>query len=258
MKILFNFFSFKAKSFIRGLYWLYNLEKASLGKGVKLAYPLKLEGKGKFCLGDGAAIGKGVEIGVGEGGEVSLGKKSELRENILLKVAKGKRFEAGKRFKILEYTKLYVHQDWTIGNDVSIASCCAIASREAGFYGRLQVGSNVNIGDFSIIDVSDDIIVGNDVAIGPRCVIYTHDHNYQENLAIPWHGKPVVKSVKIGNGSWIGSGVTILPGVEIGEGAIIAAGSVVTKSVKERSLVGGIPAKLIKSLGQEKIKEGND
>ncbi len=54
--------------------------------------------------------------------------------------------------------------------------------------------------------------------------------------------------IHIGKDVWIGANVTITPGVSIGDGAIIAAGAVVTKDVAPRTVVGGVPAKFIKSL----------
>lgn len=54
--------------------------------------------------------------------------------------------------------------------------------------------------------------------------------------------------VVIGNGVWIGANVTILGGVNIGDGAVVAAGAVVTKDVPAKTLVGGVPAKIIKQL----------
>lgn len=54
--------------------------------------------------------------------------------------------------------------------------------------------------------------------------------------------------IHVGDRVWIGAGVTILPGIRIGNDAVVAAGAVVTKDVAERTLVGGVPAKLIRSL----------
>ena len=56
----------------------------------------------------------------------------------------------------------------------------------------------------------------------------------------------LLKEINIGNDVWIGLNVTLLDGVNIGNGSIIAAGAVVTKDVLPYSIVGGVPAKLIK------------
>jgi acetyltransferase-like isoleucine patch superfamily enzyme len=55
-------------------------------------------------------------------------------------------------------------------------------------------------------------------------------------------------SIIIGNNVWIGMDVLILGGVKIGDGAIVAAGSIVTKDVKEYTMVAGSPAKYIKEI----------
>lgn len=61
--------------------------------------------------------------------------------------------------------------------------------------------------------------------------------------------------VRIGNDVWIGSNVLLLPGISIGDGAIIAAGAVVTKDIEPYSIVGGVPAKVIrKRFSEEKIE----
>lgn len=61
-------------------------------------------------------------------------------------------------------------------------------------------------------------------------------------------GDMLPKPVIIGNQVWIGANVTILPGAIAGDGVIIAAGAVVTKDVEPRTVVGGVPVRLIKKL----------
>jgi acetyltransferase-like isoleucine patch superfamily enzyme len=66
------------------------------------------------------------------------------------------------------------------------------------------------------------------------------------NLAIRLQGVSR-KGIKIGKNCWIGSKVTILDGVEIGDSCIVAAGAVVNKSFPSNSVIGGVPAKILKS-----------
>lgn len=88
------------------------------------------------------------------------------------------------------------------------------------------------------------ITIGDDVLIGHNCVIATLNH-----VEAPDHrGNMTAAPVNIGNKVWIGANVTILQGVTIGDGAIIAAGAVVTKDVVPLTIVGGVPAKLLKRI----------
>ena len=95
-----------------------------------------------------------------------------------------------------------------------------------------------------MLDVSE-IHIGHNCLIGPDVGIYTAGHRlHPEGRVLDGYGI----SVTIGNDVWIGGHSTILPGVTIGDGAVIAAGSVVTKDVAPRTLVGGNPARLLKSI----------
>lgn len=81
---------------------------------------------------------------------------------------------------------------------------------------------------------------------------YVTNDLFQEKICADDKGNGIV----IGNDVWIGQGVTILEGVTIGDGAIIAAGAVVVKDVEPYSIVGGVPAKLIKwRFSQEQIEK---
>jgi maltose O-acetyltransferase len=113
-------------------------------------------------------------------------------------------------------------------------------------------GKGIEIDDYSGIGidarVQGPLKIGKNVMMGPEVIIYTHNHNF-DRLDIPMiaQGISEAKEVIIEDDVWIGARVIILPGVRIKQGAIISAGAVVTKNVEAYSIVGGVPAKVIKS-----------
>ena len=93
-------------------------------------------------------------------------------------------------------------------------------------------------------DCGKNIHIGDDVLIGHNVCLLTLNHDFEIEKRAELHPSPV----HIKDKAWIGSNTTILPGVTIGEGAIVAAGAVVTKDVMAKTIVGGVPAKLIKKI----------
>lgn len=96
-----------------------------------------------------------------------------------------------------------------------------------------------------ILDVVP-IKVGDDVMFGPNVQIYGATHPLDSKTRIT--GLESGKKIIIENDVWMGGGAIICPGVTIGKGAAIAAGAVVVKNVPDYVLVGGNPAKIIKSI----------
>ena len=112
-------------------------------------------------------------------------------------------------------------------------------------FGRfIQIGKRVFINHAcSFLDMGG-ITIEDDVLIGPRVNLTTENHpiNPEDRKTL------VLKPIWIKRNAWIGAGATILPGVTIGENAIVAAGAVVSKDVADNTIVGGIPAKLIRTI----------
>ena len=113
---------------------------------------------------------------------------------------------------------------------------------------RLSVGEGTFINYYCHMHLgaSGKIKIGKNVFIGPdvKLCCVSHEIGREELRA----GNAKSGDIIIEDGSWIGIGAIILPGVTIGKGSIIAAGSVVKENVEPNSLVGGVPAKLIRYL----------
>ena len=100
-----------------------------------------------------------------------------------------------------------------------------------------------------VINVFSSVTIGHNVAIAERVVIRDSDNHtvWDAGVEMDKGTKPMAAPIVIEDHVWIGMNVVILKGVTVGEGAIIAAGSVVNKDVPAHSLVGGVPAKVIKT-----------
>lgn len=116
---------------------------------------------------------------------------------------------------------------------------------------NLIVSKYVSIGPRALLYCTKSKIVFKDkVVVGPGLTIIAGDHNYSAIgvFICDQHVKNELddQDVVIESDVWIGCNVTILKGVTIGRGSVVAAGSVVTKSCQPYSIIGGVPAKLIK------------
>lgn len=111
----------------------------------------------------------------------------------------------------------------------------------------LEVGDGSNIGAYAYIGCSGFIRIGKNVMMGPHVRLLAENHVFADTTR-PMKEQGVVReTIIIGDDCWLGAGCTVTAGVTIGEGAVIAAGAVVTKDVEAFSIVGGVPAKIIRS-----------
>ncbi len=111
-------------------------------------------------------------------------------------------------------------------------------------------GLNTHVGEGVFINAGcrfqdqGGIYLGDRALIGHNVVIATLNHNMDPAKRANLLPAPV----HIGADAWLGANVTVLPGVSIGAGAVVAAGAVVTKDVEANTVVGGVPARLLKRL----------
>ncbi|MFL9877051.1 sugar O-acetyltransferase [Herbaspirillum rhizosphaerae] len=109
----------------------------------------------------------------------------------------------------------------------------------------IRIGRNVFINqnctmyDLAGLDIGDDVMIGSNVSI------ITSGHPISPSQR---HTAVIAKPIRIERNVWIGAGATIIGGVTIGENSVVGAGSVVTRDVPSNTLVGGNPAKVIRSI----------
>lgn len=113
-------------------------------------------------------------------------------------------------------------------------------------YSRLVIGESCWINLGVLINVGARISIGDRVAIGHQVMILTDSHEI--GTVDRRAGKLYAQEVCVGNGAWLGARALLLPGVTVGDQAVVAAGALVNKDVPPNTLVGGVPARVLREL----------
>jgi acetyltransferase-like isoleucine patch superfamily enzyme len=113
----------------------------------------------------------------------------------------------------------------------------------------LTIGDDCFLGDECLLDLAEGIVLENQVTLAERVLVLTHmnvgyaDHPLQPRFP------PQAAPVRLGRGVFVGANATLLAGVTVGPESFVAAGSVVTHDVAPKTVVGGVPARVLRSLG---------
>lgn len=144
----------------------------------------------------------------------------------------------------------------TIGDNTCIANHCILGCwkhhQGKEYDPKIVIGDNTYIGEYTQITAANLIKIGNGVLTGRY--VYISDNNHGKSDLSDLHKRPSQRNlyikgpIVIGDNVWIGDKVSILSGVTIGEGSIIGCNAVVTHDIPPYSVVGGVPAKIIKSV----------
>ncbi len=176
-------------------------------------------------------------------GLIFLGSRTKIR--FKSKISIGKTLQIGDNVEINALSRNGVH----IGHNVSILKNtiieCTGVLRNLGE--GISIGNNVGIAQNCFIQVRGQVIIGDNVIFGPNVSIFSENHVFIDTeLPVSVQGE-TRKGVTIEDGVWIGTRAIILDGVKVGKNSIVAAGAIVNKDVAPYSIVGGVPAKILKN-----------
>lgn len=176
--------------------------------------------------------------------KVFLGKKVSIsnKNNIFF----------GKNVTIDKYTTIdgYATEKLEIGfgsriGAYSLITCTSHLSK----YGKgLKIGSNSSIGQFSEFGAAGGIEIGNDVIMGSYISFHSENHIFIDKTKLIREQGVISNGIKLGNNIWVGAKVTFLDGSSVGNNCVIAAGAVVNSIFEDNLVIGGVPAKIIKTI----------
>lgn len=165
---------------------------------------------------------------------------------------RGAFISCGARSRIGRHARLVSPRLISIGSDVLIGEYAWLNAKDDRGSGEptLVIEDGAYLGRFVQINAWRNVRIGKQVMIGDRAYISDAEHNFREtDRPIKVQGDRFAGEVTLLEGCWIGIGAVVLPGVTIGRNAVVAANSVVTRSVPDRTVVGGVPARPILMLG---------
>lgn len=137
-----------------------------------------------------------------------------------------------------------------LGDDVILSNHVLISCKN----GKIRIGNRTGINAQTIVQSTNhcSVEIGEDVVIGPRCYIVGGGNYHTDRVDIPirMQGIRPDNGVRIGSDVWLGAHVLVHGGVEVGSGSIAASGAVLTRSVPDRSVCMGVPARVVRTRGE--------
>jgi acetyltransferase-like isoleucine patch superfamily enzyme len=154
-----------------------------------------------------------------------------------MEMGKRNRFEAGRARRVSQIS---------LGNLNHFTEGWFLWPEDVDYEGKkIKIGDDNNFNRNVMIDACNSIEIGSHNMFGPD--IYVTDSNHTFGQGVDPHQAPMQKGkVRIGSYCWVGAKAVILKDVELGDYCVVAAGAVVTRSFPTGSVIGGVPARLLK------------
>ncbi len=115
----------------------------------------------------------------------------------------------------------------------------------------LEVGDECFLGDECLLDLAEGIRLEKQVTLAERVLVLTHTNVGYADHPLQPHFPAMAAPVVVETGAFLGANVAVLPGVRVGARSFVAAGSVVTEDVPPATLVGGVPARVLRPIAEE-------
>jgi len=183
-------------------------------------------------------------------GYITMGKKVYISHHC--SISNKKNVFMGTNATIEHHTIIdgYAYQKVSIGHGsrigaYSFVSCTSHFSK----YGKgLTMGNNSAVGQFTEFGAAGGIAIGNDVIMGSYVSFHSENHNFSDTTKLIREQGVTSKGITIGNNVWVGAKVSFLDGCSVGNHCVVAAGAVVNGSFPDYSVIGGVPAKILKTI----------
>jgi acetyltransferase-like isoleucine patch superfamily enzyme len=166
-----------------------------------------------------------------------------IRHRRHLSVGTGSVLEAGTRLSCLSTDGIVIGRGVTVGRGVIVECTSVLWHKGVGF----SIGDRSSIGEYSFVGCAGGVAIGENVLIGQRVSFHSQNHNFERTGELIRDQGVREDGIRVGDDCWIGSGAIILDGVVLGEGSVVGAGSVVSRSFPARSVIAGVPARVVKS-----------
>lgn len=176
--------------------------------------------------------------------KIFLGKKVKIYNKSNFKFGVGCTIEEDVFLDCYGTTGVVLGNSSKIGSHSIISTTSHLSKLGVG----LKMGNNSSVGSFSYYGSSGGIEIGNDVIMGEYISFHSENHNFSDKNRLIREQGVVSEGIIIGNNIWVGAKVTFIDGCQVGDNSVVAAGAVVKGRFPANVVIGGVPAKILKTL----------
>ena len=176
---------------------------------------------------------------------VFLGSRVKLYEKQFIKIGDKTKIHDDVKIDAMSTEGVHIGEQVVLGRRTIIECTGGLQNVGKG----VRIGRQTTFGNDCFFGAAGGIDIGEAVVVGQYVRFHSENHNFNDLHTLIKDQGVTHKGIKIGNNCWIGSGVVFLDGAELGDGCVVAANAVVSKKFLANTVVGGVPAKVIKLRG---------